>query len=68
MYTLSQNFIIPVIKVKAIDTSGAGDAFDAGFVTGLLIDQPLDKAVLLGSAVVALKVMKVGTRSGLPNI
>jgi sugar/nucleoside kinase (ribokinase family) len=68
VYSRDQDFTIPVIKVKAIDTSGAGDAFDAGFLTGLIKNQPLDKAVLLGSAVATLKVMKLGTRSGLPTM
>jgi len=59
---------VPIFKVKAADTSGAGDAFDAGFLAGLLRGLPLEKAVILGGAVAALKVMSVGTRSGLPGI
>lgn len=66
--TRKRAFKVPVFKVKAADTSGAGDAFDAGFLSGLLKGFPLEKAVILGNAVAALKVMKVGTRSGLPRI
>jgi sugar/nucleoside kinase (ribokinase family) len=66
--TPHQSLLIPVTKVRAVDTSGAGDAFDAGFLTGLINRLPLDKAVLLGSSVAALKVVKVGTRSGLPSL
>ena len=58
---------IPMFIVKAVDTSGAGDAFDAGFLTGLIKNWPLEKAVLLGSAVAAIKVTKIGTRTGLPS-
>jgi len=65
--TQNQNFRIPILKVKAVDTSGAGDAFDAGFLTGFIEGWSLDEAVLLGSAVAALKVMKAGTRAGLPR-
>ncbi|MEM2122560.1 MAG: sugar kinase [Candidatus Bathyarchaeia archaeon] len=61
-------FKVPAFRVKAADTSGAGDAFDSGFLTGLLKGLPLKKAVILGNAVAALKVMKIGTRSGLPWI
>lgn len=64
----NQNFKIPIFKVKAVDTSGAGDAFDAGLLTGLIEGWTLDKAVMLGSAVAALKVMKIGTRTGLPRM
>jgi len=66
--TRSQSFRTPVFKVRAVDTSGAGDAFDAGFLTGLIRGWSLEKAVLLGSTVAALKVMKVGTRTGLPRM
>jgi len=66
--TPSRSFRTPVFKVKAVDTSGAGDAFDAGFLNGLIREWPLEKAVSLGSAVAALKVMKAGTRAGLPRI
>jgi sugar/nucleoside kinase (ribokinase family) len=66
--TQDQSFSIPLFRVKAVDTSGAGDAFDAGFLTSLIKRWSLDKAILLGGAVAALKVMKVGTRAGLPRI
>ena len=59
---------VPIFRVRAVDTSGAGDAFDAGFLMGLLKNWPLNKAVELGSAVAALKIMKAGTREGLPRI
>jgi len=62
------DFKVPIFEVEALDTSGAGDAFDAGFLAGLLKKWPLDKAVELGSAVAALKVMSVGTRKGLPRL
>ena len=66
--TREETFKVPVFRVKAADTSGAGDAFDAGFLAGFLKGLSLEKAVMLGNAVAALKIMKVGTRSGLPKI
>jgi len=66
--TPNRNFRVTIFRVKAVDTSGAGDAFDAGFLTGLIKGWSIDKAVLLGSAAAALKVMKVGTRTGLPRM
>jgi len=66
--TSDLDFKVPLLKVEAVDTSGAGDAFDAGFLTGLLKKWPLHEAVELGSAVAALKVMNVGTRKGLPGL
>ena len=66
--TRNRVFKVPVFRVKAVDTSGAGDAFDAGFLTGFLKDWSLEDAVRLGSAVAALKVSKAGTRAGLPRM
>jgi len=66
--TTDSVFEIPIFKVKAVDTSGAGDAFDAGFLTGLLKGWSLEQAVRLGASVAALKVMKAGTRKGLPRM
>ncbi|MBS7614538.1 sugar kinase [Candidatus Bathyarchaeota archaeon] len=66
--TVNQRLTVPISKVKAVDTSGAGDAFDAGFLTGVIKGMSLKKAVLLGNAVASLKVMKVGTRTGLPRM
>lgn len=63
-----ERMVIPVFKVKAVDTSGAGDVFVAGFLAGLAKQWPVDKAVMLGSAVAAIKVMSAGTRGKLPTM
>jgi ribokinase len=56
-------------KVKAIDTTGAGDAFSAGFIYGLLRynfdHSKLDKCGKLGNKAAANKIQAVGARSGL---
>jgi 2-dehydro-3-deoxygluconokinase len=66
--TCEEQFRIPVFKVKAIDTSGAGDTFDAGFLTGLCKGWSLRNAVLLGGAVASIRVTKKNTRNGLPQM
>lgn len=63
-----ERMVIPIFKVKAVDTSGAGDVFVAGFLAGLAKQWPVDKAVMLGSAVAAIKVMSAGTRGKLPTM
>ncbi|MEM3404076.1 MAG: sugar kinase [Nitrososphaeria archaeon] len=63
-----ERMVIPIFKVKAVDTSGAGDVFVAGFLTGLAKQWSVDRAVMLGSAVAAIKVMKAGTRGKLPTM
>jgi sugar/nucleoside kinase (ribokinase family) len=64
--TATQKFILPIFNVTAVDTSGAGDVFNAGLLAGLVHKLSLDKAVLLGGAAASLKVTKAGTRAGLP--
>ncbi len=49
------------------DTTGAGDAFHAGFLYGLLRDEEIETSLKLGCAVAALKCHKSGARAGLPT-
>ncbi len=48
----------PVAQV--VDTTGAGDAFWAGFLNQLLEHQPTDQAVLAGAMLAAQKISQVG--------
>jgi sugar/nucleoside kinase (ribokinase family) len=41
----SQKIRVPSIPVKVIDTVGAGDSFDAGFIYGYLNNWPLEKTL-----------------------
>jgi len=50
-------------KVKPVDTIGAGDAFSAGLISGLLEQKPLREAVRFANACAAAKVMHPGARS-----
>jgi fructokinase len=47
------------------DTTGAGDSFLAGLLTGLLRDMPLREAGLLGAATAACCVTGLGATAGL---
>lgn len=60
-------FRSPAFEVEVADTTGAGDAFNAGFVAGLLKGYSIELAGLLANAVAGLKVAKVGARQGLPT-
>ncbi|RLE62330.1 MAG: hypothetical protein DRJ38_09815 [Thermoprotei archaeon] len=53
----------PAFKVKVVDTTGAGDAFNAGVLVGLKRGLSVKEALLLGNAVAALKIMKEGAQS-----
>lgn len=55
-------------KVKAVDTTGAGDAFVGGFSSGLVkFNGDLIKAARFGTAVAALSVTKPGAAPAMPR-
>jgi len=54
-------------KVKVVDSTGAGDAFCAGFLYGLLKDKTLRDCGLLGNFVASRVLTKMGARNGLPR-
>jgi ribokinase len=54
-------------KVAAVDTTGAGDAFNAGFLYGLINNKYLGQCGQIGNYVASRKIMKTGARAGLPS-
>jgi len=53
---------IPCIKVKAVDTTGAGDNYAAGILYGILAGKDLYTTGKIASLVAARKVCKIGAR------
>ena len=49
------------------DTTGAGDAFHAGFLDGFLFGEDIETSMRLGNAVAAMKCSALGGRTGLPS-
>lgn len=56
----------PAFRVKAVDTTGAGDGWNAGLLIGLLKGWDLEKCVKVANAVGALVVTKHGAITALP--
>ena len=54
-------------KITAVDTTGAGDSFDAGFVSAYLRRQPLAECVRIGNACGALSATRAGGTAGQPT-
>lgn len=50
----------PIIPVDVVDTVGAGDAFDAGFIYGFLQEWPLERCLKLGVACGSLSTRMAG--------
>jgi sugar/nucleoside kinase (ribokinase family) len=59
-----QQFDSPGFKVKAVDPTGAGDCFDAGFVAGFLRGLPLPVTARLANAMGALGATRRGPMEG----
>jgi sulfofructose kinase len=49
------------------DTTGAGDAFHAGFIYGVLSGEDVEACLKIGNVVAALKCRALGGRAALPN-
>jgi ribokinase len=58
---------IVAVKTEVRDTTGAGDAFCAGFLFGLSQGKELNECGRLGNFVASRCIMKIGARSGLPE-
>jgi len=63
-----ERLTVEPFKVKAVDTTGAGDAFCAGFLYGLIHDKSLYECGQLGNFVGSRSVMAMGARLGLPYV
>ncbi len=53
--------------VPVIDTTGAGDSFNAGYIYGYLNGQPVEQCLLYGNACGALSVSQFGGSTGTPD-
>jgi len=61
--TSDNKFSVPVYRVKVVDTTGAGDAFSAGFVTAQLEGKTLRESVEFANATANLKITRAGARA-----
>jgi len=66
--TCDAQYQAPAIPVRVVDTVGAGDTFDAGFIYGYLQGWSLDKALKLGVACGSLSTQKPGGLEGQPTL
>ena len=63
-----ESHTIEAYQIEAVDTTGAGDAFDAGFIYGLVKGKDLFECGRLGNFVASRCVLAMGARTGLPRI
>ena len=58
----------PALVVDVVDTTGAGDSFDAGFLAGWLAGRPLAACLALGVACGSLSARGVGGTAAQPTL
>lgn len=58
---------VPALNVQAVDTTGAGDAFNAGFIDGLLDGEPDGELLRRGCVCGGLSACAIGALRGLPT-
>lgn len=58
---------VPAIGVEAVDTTGAGDAFNGALAAALAEGRPLEESVRRAVAAASLATTRVGAREGMPT-
>ncbi|MFC9999815.1 ribokinase [Nocardia sp. NPDC127526] len=58
---------VPAVQVRAVDTTGAGDAFTAALAWRLALSEPLSTAAAYAARVAALAVTKAGAQESYPT-
>ncbi len=61
------SYDVPAQKARVVDTTGAGDAFAAGFLYGVVKRMGTKECGKLGNNVAARCIEKYGARAGLPS-
>lgn len=55
----------PALKIKVVDTTGAGDSFGSGFLSGFIKTESIEFGIQLGIANSAFCLQKLGAKEGL---
>ncbi len=63
-----EEIYLKAIAVKAIDTTGAGDAFNGGLAYGLSIEKPIKECLELANKVAGISTTKLGAGDAMPFI
>ncbi len=58
----------PAFKIKAVDTTGAGDVYHGAYIYALLDGSDMAQCMRFASAVAALNCMHIGAQSGIPTL
>jgi ribokinase len=63
----SESHFTNAFKVSCVDTTGAGDAYNSGFLYGYIKGEDIKKSAMMGNYIASKCVSKHGATSGLPD-
>ena len=63
-----ESIFTKAFKVSCVDTTGAGDAFNAGFIKGYINGENIESCAIKGNYVASRCVTEHGATDGLPDI
>lgn len=63
----TEEILVPTYKVEAVDTTGAGDTFNAAFAVALAEGKPLQESIRFANRAASLSVTKFGAQGGMPT-
>jgi len=68
LVTKDEAIMYPGFTVKAVDTTAAGDSFNAGFGVGLALGKDIESAIRLANAVGAISTTRPGAQAAMPKM
>ncbi|MEK3823341.1 ribokinase [Paenibacillus sp. FSL K6-1558] len=66
-YDGNEEVLVPTYKVEAVDTTGAGDTFNAAFAVALAEGKSIQVSVRFANRAASLSVTKFGAQGGMPT-
>ncbi|MGQ8872351.1 ribokinase [Paenibacillus sp. TSA_86.1] len=63
----NEEILVPTYKVEAVDTTGAGDTFNAAFAVALAEGKSIQDSVRFANRAASLSVTKFGAQGGMPT-
>ncbi|HHW47163.1 MAG TPA: ribokinase [Clostridiaceae bacterium] len=58
---------VPTYEVDAVDTTAAGDTFNAGLAVGISMDKSIEESMVIANAAAAISITKMGAQSAMPD-